>query len=123
MAIDGSFFKAHAAKSSLHTSSTLKRDLKRLDKKIATYKQRVHAADRQESKNGCHSPFGGCEIIGKAGAFAGAVRAEKKQLQEKLKASRENQTSTVDPYAYLLKNRSKTVVGYNVQIAVDDNQN
>src|SRR5512136_1561090 len=47
-------------------------------------------------------------------------QAEKKALQQQLKASGDKQVSTVDKDARLLTKRGQTVAGYNVQIVVDD---
>jgi len=45
---------------------------------------------------------------------------KKKALQERLEASGEQQLSEVDPDARLLQKRGTSIVGYNGQIAVDD---
>ena len=52
VAIDGSYFKADANRSSMHTADGLKKRLKKLKEKIARYHQQMDEADREEAERG-----------------------------------------------------------------------
>ena len=47
VAVDGTYMKADANRSSFHTKATVERDLKRLDAKIAAYHRQLDVVDAQ----------------------------------------------------------------------------
>ena len=117
VAVDGSFVKADASRSNMHTAAHLKRTLKKLDEKITEYHQQLDEADAQDGASG--------EVVGSEDAELAAKLArlqerqtELKQLQEQLQESGAKQVSMVDPDARLLTKRGQTVGGYNAQLAV-----
>ena len=117
VAVDGTFLKAAANPDGIHTEKGLEKDLKRLDEKIAAYHRRLDEADAESE--------GGADV-GEDPELAAKIKAllEKREhgeaLRERLLESGAGQVSEVDPDARLLKKKSKTVGGYNCQIAVDD---
>ena len=117
VAIDGTYMKADANLDSFHTRSTLKRDLKRLEERIAEYHRRLDEADAEseEDGSGAEDP----ELPKKIEALKERQR-HRKALQKRLQEGDEGQVSEIDPDARLLRKGGKSVGGYNCQIAVDD---
>ena len=118
VAIDGTFLKADVNRDSIHTRANLEKDLKKLDERIAAYHRQLDEADAG-SEDGAD---GGGEDLELAAKIEALVEKQKHRqaLQDRLLESGESQVSEVDPDARLLKKNSKTVGGYNCQIAVDD---
>ena len=116
VAVDGTFLKASANRSSVHTEAGLERSLARLDKLIEDHYRAMDEADAAESAADDPSDP---DLVRKMEELL-ARRAGKKALQEQLEAGGESQVSEVDPDARLLCKRGRSVVGYNGQIAVDD---
>ena len=117
VAIDGTFLKADANRYSIHSKTTLEKDLKRLNEKIAEYHRQLDEADAgsEDGADGGEDP----ELAAKIEALV-KKQKHKRALQERLQTSGDSQISEVDPDARLLKKDSKVVGGYNCQIAVDD---
>ena len=117
VAIDGTFLKANANRSGLHTRAQLEGDLKKLDERIAEYHRQMDAADAgpQDDADSGEDP----ELSAKIEALVERQKY-KQALQERLLESGESQISEVDPDARLLHKHGKTVGGYNCQIAVDE---
>ncbi len=118
VAVDGSFFKADARKDSIYTDKKLEQQLAELDKKIEAYQQQLAEQDALDDKNRLESLVDDKDLSQKIERLK-KQQAQKKELQDRLKASSETQISTVDPDARLLSKRGETTAGYNVQIAVD----
>ncbi len=119
VAIDGSFLKANASKSSMYTSKRLQRQLEQLEVKIAAYLQQLDAADQQEAAKDQDIALEDPELAAKLECLQ-QRQAELKQLQEQLEQSGEKQISTVDEDARILTKKGETTGGYNAQLAVDD---
>ena len=115
VAVDGTFLKASANRGTVHTKSELARELSRLDRKIAAYFEELAEADDTATEEDLSDP----ELVAKMAALVARCE-QKKVLQKRLEASGAEQLSEVDPDARLLRKSGKSVVGYNGQIAVDD---
>ena len=115
VAVDGTFLKASANRDTVHTKSELAREISRLDRKIAAYFAELAEADDTATEEDLSDP----DLVAKMAALVARCE-QKKALQERLEASGEKQLSEVDPDARLLRKRGQSVVGYNGQIAVDD---
>jgi hypothetical protein len=118
VAVDGSFFKADANKAGIYTENKLDKQLAALEKKINDYQQALAEQDAADDKAGKGSLIEDEQLADKLKRLQ-EKQAEKKALQQQLKASEDKQISTVDADARLLTKRGQTVAGYNVQIAVD----
>jgi len=118
VAVDGSFFKADASTDSIYTAKKLEQQLEALDKKIEAYQQQWAEQDSTDDKAGVGSLVDDPDLADKIERLK-QQQAEKKGLQDQLKASSDTQISTVDRDARLLSKRGQTTAGYNVQIAVD----
>ncbi len=115
VAVDGTFLKASANGATVHTKSELAREISHLDSKIAAYFEALAEADDTDAEGDLSDP----DLVAKMAALVARCE-QKKALQERVLASGEKQLSEVDPDARLLSKRGKSVVGYNGQIAVDD---
>lgn len=114
VAIDGSFFKGNASKSSIFTQKRLSRDIERLETRIRDWQEQLDACDNDEKNS---DPV----VVdpGKLSVLKDRL-VEKKALDKALKKSGGTQISTTDPDARLLSKRGQSISGYNIQIAVDD---
>ncbi len=115
VAVDGTFLKASANRDTVHTKSELVGEISRLDRKIAAYFAELEVADDTATEEDLSDP----DLVAKMAALVARCE-QKKALQERLEASGAKQLSEVDPDARLLRKNGKSVVGYNGQIAVDD---
>lgn len=114
VAIDGSRFKANAAKASLMNAEQLAKEQERATRQVTQYLAQLDQADREEA--------------GLAELDATRIRKALEQLQERAavldqaKAELDKGKTRVgltDPDSVMLTKNGTTVVGYNVQQAVD----
>ncbi|MGH8498223.1 MAG: transposase, partial [Methylococcales bacterium] len=110
VAVDGSFFKANASKESIYTENRLNKQLEELDKKIAEYQEALAEQDAADERAERGSSVEDEKLVEKLEALK-VKQAEKKALQERLKAGGGRQVYTVDEDARLLSKRGKTVAG------------
>jgi hypothetical protein len=118
VAVDGSFFKADASKDGIYTDKKLEQQLAELDKKIEAYQQQLAEQDAKDEESSLESLVDDLDLAQKIERLK-KQQAEKRKLQDRLKASSQTQISTVDQDARLLSKNGQTIAGYNVQIAVD----
>ncbi len=119
VAVDGTFLKASANKSSIYTENNLKKQLAKIENKIQEYQDRIDVQDKQEGESKHTSSIDDKDLPDKLGKLK-VKQKEKLALQEKLKNSEDSQISTVDPDAKLLRKRGQTTAGYNAQAVTDD---
>ena len=119
VAVDGSFVKANARLSSMHTEKHLAEVVKKLEKRIEHYHQQLDEADVEEDAGGDAGDLEDPQLADKLAKLAERL-AEKQVLQQQLTESGDKQVSTVDVDARAMTKRGHTVGGYNAQIAVDD---
>ncbi len=119
VAVDGTFLKASANKSSIYTENNLKKQLKKIENKIQEYQDRINSQDKQEDKSNHTSSTDDKDLADKLEKLK-VKQQEKLALQKELEDSEDTQISTVDSDARLLRKRGKTVAGYNAQSVVDD---
>lgn len=122
VAVDGTFLKASANKSSIYTENNLKKQLAKIENKILEYQDRINSQDKQEDKSN-HNPCTNDKDLPEKIEKLKKKQKEKLALQEELKNSEDTQISTIDPDARLLRKRGQTVAGYNAQSVVDDKHN
>ncbi len=122
VAVDGTFLKASANKSSIYTENNLKKQLTGIENKIQEYQDRINNQDKQEDESNYTSGSDDKDLIDKLEKLK-KKQEEKLALQEELRNSEDTQISTIDPDARLLRKRGKTVAGYNAQSVVDDKHN
>ena len=93
VAVDGTYLKADANRSSFHTKATLERDLKRLDAKIAAYHRKLDVVDAQSKGRAgvAEDP----ELVVKIKALVD-IQHTKKAWQERMQESGESQGSEVE---------------------------
>lgn len=120
VAVDGSRFKANAAKSSLMSAEQLVKERARIDRRVDEYLAQLDQADREE----------GAEIEMDAGQLQQALKrlGERDQtlreaqvdLAAKVKADPQSQprVGLTDPDCVMLAKNGTSVAGYNVQQAV-----
>jgi transposase len=118
VAIDGAFFHGNASKASIVTRKRLAEQLAALDRDIEAYGGALEANDAAEA---AHSPAGGDggDVTRKVAALM-AKRAQAQADLGRLEQSDATQVSKTDADARLLSKRGQTLVGYNVQVAVDE---
>lgn len=122
VAVDGSHFKANAAKASLMNAEQLAKAQKKTEARIAEYLAQLDEADREEAG----------EVMPNAEQVRGALRKLREredtlaqaatQLAKKAAQADKDSTPRVgltDPDSVLLTKRGVTVVGYTVQQAVE----
>lgn len=117
VAIDGSYFKASNSRSQHISRTQLDKDLARLDQQIADYLAAMDEADKGDTgetltEAALSEKLQRLETLQKR-------QADKQAQRNSLEAAGESQRCLTDSDARLLKKGGKTVVGYNVQIAVD----
>ena len=124
VAIDGSFFHGDASKASIFTRKRLAEQIANLDREIDAYGRSLEDNDAAEARHRTdgHGDGDGGDG-GDLGAKVAALMAKRWRAiadLDRLKASGETQLSQTDPDARLLTKNGQTLVGYNVQAAVDD---
>jgi len=117
VAIDGSKFKAVNSRARTFTKKQLRHSLQKLDQDIERYLDELDAADQEEPPEKKLS----AEELGQKIEHMQRQRAKAKQLEQKLKKSRQSQISLTDPDSRCMPAAGgrTTDVGYNVQLAVD----
>jgi transposase len=123
VAIDGTFFKADNSRSRNFTKPKLKGLLKAVDGNIDRYLKEMALNDAASDSKGELGRAKVAQVGDLKDRIAGlqAAKARYEQMQKDLEVSGESQVSLTDPDARLLtKSAAKgSVVGYNVQSAVD----
>jgi transposase len=118
VAIDGAFFDGNASKASIVTRKRRDERLAALDREIEDYTVLLDTEDAAEAAEACARPVPGVDMAGKLAALL-ARRAATAADVAMLEATGQTQLSRTDADARLLTKNGQTVVGYNVQIAVD----
>lgn len=116
IAIDGTFMKGNASKSSIYTKEQLEKQSEKLEKDIADvakYLEELEENDQTEQ-----------DVSNEDKALADKLKRLKQKLarsQARLDRIEEGETqlSETDPDARLLTKRKQTTAGYNAQMAVD----
>ncbi len=115
VAVDGTFIKADANKTTIRTKDYLLKELKEIEKKVEEYQQAVELADSREQGEGDTEDG---ELAGKLEKIK-RKQAEAREMARELERSGDTQISAVDKDARLMTKRGTAVAGYNAQIAVD----
>jgi transposase len=116
VAIDGSKFAAQNSPQRAHTVAQIKEEGERLDKRIGRYLAVLDEADGGETAEEM-APGDTRAAL----ALLQLRRADVAQALELMEAMKLNQVTLSDPDSRLMRQaRGGSVVGYNVQIAVDD---
>lgn len=115
VAVDGTFIKADANKTTIRTKAYLEKELKEIEKKVAEYQEALELGDSQEAGQRDTEDE---ELAGKLEKIK-QRQAEAQAMKKELERSGDTQISTVDKDARLMTKRGNTVAGYNAQIAVD----
>ena len=116
VAIDGSFFKASNGRDKVLSQKQLQQETEKIQRDVEKYLEEMDRLDAEESD----------EVELTAGELEEKIRIMKERLKEKqsqqksLSDSGEEYRCLSDGDARLLSKGSRNVVGYNVQIAVDD---
>lgn len=117
VAIDGSKFAAVNSRDRLLTPKSVARKLERTERRIAHYLASLDEADRAEAGESALAPEAVRAALDKLKARAEELR----QAQASLAGSGENQLALTDSDSRLMrKPDGGYTVGYNVQLAVDD---
>jgi transposase len=117
VAIDGSFVKANASKSSIYTRTNVKKRLAEIEKDIFTYIDEINKNDENEQSN---------ETVNEDRQLEEKLEKLKERQQHckdvlsQIEASDDTQISMTDEDARLLSKNGVNMAGYNVQSAVDD---
>ena len=116
VAIDGSKFKAVNSKQKNDSQGSMKRRIARVEKYIADYLQALEAKDSDETSTDERTVP---QLKGKLDALPTHLE-ELKKREEEVKAHPHKQLSETDPDSRLMKQCTVgSLVGYNVQTAVD----
>ena len=119
VAIDGSFFKASNSKDQVLSQEKLDKELSRLEKQVEEYLKEMDRNDELEedevelTAEELEEKIRQMEEIQKR-------RREKQEQRDSLVESDEKYRCLSDEDARMLRKNGKSVIGYNVQIAVDD---
>jgi len=116
VAIDGSKFKAVNSKARNYSHRVVKEDLERIDKKIRRYLNDLEEQDHRERQ---HAPLSREQLDEKIKYLT--ERKEKlENLDKSMQESGDLQVSLTDPDSRISGKHGKSMVGFNVQTAVDD---
>ncbi len=116
VAIDGSKFKAVNSRERNFTKAKLKKRLEQLDASIAKYLKQIETTDRRD---GSQAKLNTRQLNEKIASLKEKVK-DLNELKVELEAAPDKQISLTDADARSMKTRStKSMVGYNVQSAVD----
>jgi transposase len=118
VAIDGSRFKANAAKASLMNAEQLAKEQQRTMRRVAEYVAQLDQADRQEAGQAEPDAAHIRKVLEQLKVRAAALEKAKAEL-EKTKQEGKTRVGLTDPDSVMLSKNGSTVVGYNVQHAVD----
>lgn len=116
VAIDGSFFKASNSKDQVLSQKKLEQEERRIERQVEKYLEDMDRLDAEESD----------EIELTAEELQEKIRLMKERLKKKqeqresLSEAGEEYRCLSDSDARMLRKGGPTVIGYNVQIAVDD---
>lgn len=120
VAVDGTFMKANAAKSTIRTKGYLDREIEGIEKKIAEYHRELERNDAEEEED--TDTCGESDLEEKIEKMK-RIQEEKREVRKELERSGNTQVSSVDEDARLMTKRGTTLPAYNAQIAVDDKHN
>lgn len=115
VAIDGSKFKAVNHRDKNFTRAKLKNRLKTIDESIEKYLLQIEQADYQTKEQASLTK----ENLGNKITKLKAEIEKLNQIEDALEATDDKQISLVDPDARSMKKSGGSLVGYNVQAAVD----
>jgi transposase len=116
IAIDGSKFKAVNSLDKNFNRKNLAYRIKMIDEHVSKYLTEIEEEDqREEQANSKHA-----EVLREKVQKLMKRKEEYSELLGKLKESKQNEVSLVDPDCRLMKNRGRIEPCYNGQVAVDD---
>jgi transposase len=116
VAIDGTKFKAVNSLDNNFNRKNLVYRMKMIDKHVSKYLAEIEEEDRREEQaNSKHA-----EVLQEKVQKLMKHKEEYSELLSKLKESKQNEVSLVDPDCRLMKNRGRIEPCYNSQVAVDD---
>ena len=116
IAVDGTKFKAVNGLDRNFNRKKLDYRMKEIDKQVSKYLAEVEEEDRREEQaNHKH-----VEVIQEKVQKLMKRKEEYSDILAKLKESKQNEISQVDPDCRLMKNRGRIEPCYNGQVAVDD---
>lgn len=115
VAIDGSKFKAVNSSDRNFTDAKLKRRMQEIEASISRYMAELDTADRQEPATQQAKTV---RLNDKIAALKSQMAALK-DIETKLQEMGETQISLTDPDARSMMTQGSSIVGYNVQTAVD----
>jgi transposase len=116
IAVDGTKFKAVNSLDSNFNRKNLVYRMKMIDQHVSKYLAEIEEEDRREEQaNSKHA-----DILQEKVQKLMKRKEEYSELLRKLKESKQNEVSLVDPDCRLMKNRGRIEPCYNGQVAVDD---
>lgn len=120
VAVDGSKFKACAAKRSVMTPEQLERERKRIEKSIRRYLEEMDEADREDEGVPQLTPEQVEAALEKLKERDKKLEQAQAELASRAEAQHTPRVSLTDPDAVLLRGSAgEALAGYNVQQAVD----
>jgi transposase len=116
IAVDGTKFKAVNSLDNNFNRKNLAYRIKMIDEHVSKYLTEIEEEDRREEQaNSQHA-----EVLQEKVQKLMKQKEEYSELLRKLKESKQNEVSLVDPDCRLMKNRGRIEPCYNGQVAVDD---
>jgi len=119
-AVDGTFIKANAHKSSIFTRTKLDSQLKKIDKHILEYQQLIDEQDKNEASSEYQSEI---KNLNEKLNQLKERQEVKKNLLKQLKTKKQKQISLIDPDARLMTKGGCCEASYNAQIVTDGQNN
>jgi transposase len=113
--IDGSKFQAVNSKDNNYSERKLESNIKHYEQRIEDFMQQLDKQDGDEEEH----PALTAEQLQQKIEELKKRKEEKEQLLEKLRETGQNEISMIDPDSRRLHNGDGSIVGYNVQMAVD----
>ena len=116
IAVDGTKFKAVNSLDSNFNRKNLAYRMKMIDQHVSKYLAEIEEQDRKEEQANSKQ----ADILQEKVQKLMKRKEEYSELLRKLKESKQNEVSLVDPDCRLMKNRGRIEPCYNGQVAVDD---
>lgn len=116
IAVDGTKFKAVNSLDRNFNRKNLAYRLKMIDEHVSKYIREIEEEDRKED----HANSKHADMLQEKVQKLMKRKEEYSELLSKLKESKQNEVSLVDPDCRLMKNRGRIEPCYNGQVAVDD---
>ena len=120
VAVDSTKIKAQNSKHRNYSQAKLRALMAEIDGKVSAYLGELDKADRQESESGADNPKPDAAELKQKIAQLQERRADYQELSRALEEGGATQVSLTDPDSRAMSMGQGSIIGYNVQAAVDE---